>query len=102
MRFTFLLPLLLALLLPLPGNGATDGRPGLHSSGQIFIRLQFNQNVQVSKLRDIELVVDDDMLSNGIEAMGGLGPLLFTGLIFVFALGLWLYARAMVERGVLT
>jgi hypothetical protein len=42
------------------------------------------------------------IMSNGMEAMGGLGPLLFTGLIFVFALGLWLYARAMVERGVLT
>jgi hypothetical protein len=71
MRFTFFLQLLpaLLLLLPLPGNSATDGRPGLHSSGQIFIRLQFNQNVQVSKLRDIELVVDDDMLSNGIETI---------------------------------
>lgn len=68
MRFKFFLPLLLAALPP-TGNAATDGRPGLHSSGQIFIRLQFNQNVQVSKLQDIELVVDDDMLSNGIETI---------------------------------
>jgi hypothetical protein len=57
MRFTFSLPLLLAMLAPLSGNTATDGRPGLHSSGQIFIRLQFNQNVQVSKLRAAEIPV---------------------------------------------
>ena len=40
------------------------------------------------------------VLSNGMEVMGG-GGLVFAGLIFVFALGLWLYARAMAERGVL-
>ena len=40
------------------------------------------------------------VLSNGVEVMGGQG-LVFAGLIFVFALGLWLYARAMAERGVL-
>ncbi len=39
-------------------------------------------------------------LSNGIEVMGGVG-LAFSGLIFVFALGLWLYARAMARSGVL-
>lgn len=69
MRFKFFLPLLFAMILPLAGNSATDGRPGLHSSGQIFIRLQFNQGVQVSNLRDIELVIDDDMLMNGIETV---------------------------------
>lgn len=39
-------------------------------------------------------------LSNGAEVMGGIG-LVFSVLIFVFALGLWLYARAMAERGAL-
>jgi hypothetical protein len=39
-------------------------------------------------------------LSNGLEVMGGAG-LAFSVLIFVVALGLWLYARAMTQRGVL-
>ena len=39
-------------------------------------------------------------LSNGLEVTGGAG-LVFSGLIFVFALGLWLYARAMAQRGLL-
>jgi len=39
-------------------------------------------------------------LSNGAEVMGGEG-LAFSALIFVIALGLWLYARAMAGRGVL-
>jgi hypothetical protein len=67
MKFKFYLPMLLGTLLPLSGHAATDGRPGLHSTGQIFIRLQFFQSVQVSNLKDIELEVDDDMLRNGIE-----------------------------------
>jgi hypothetical protein len=39
-------------------------------------------------------------MSNGLEVMGGVGAV-FSLLIFLFALGLWLYARAMTERGVL-
>jgi hypothetical protein len=39
-------------------------------------------------------------ISNGLEIMGNTG-LMFSGLIFVFALGLWLYARAMTQLGVL-
>jgi hypothetical protein len=39
-------------------------------------------------------------LSNGAEVMGGTG-MAFSVLIFAFALGLWIYARAMSERGVL-
>ena len=38
--------------------------------------------------------------ANGLYAAGGTG-LAFVLLIFVFALGLWLYSRAMGERGVL-
>ena len=42
------------------------------------------------------------VLSNGLEMMGGVGPLLFTVAIFIIALALWLYARAMARAGVLT
>lgn len=40
------------------------------------------------------------LLSNGWEVMGGAGAA-FSVAIFVVALGLWLYARAMAQRGVL-
>lgn len=40
------------------------------------------------------------LLTNGLEVMGG-GGAAFSALIFVVALGLWLYARAMTLRGVL-
>lgn len=40
-------------------------------------------------------------MSNGLEVMGGAGPLMFTALIFLVAVGLWLYARAMRTRGVI-
>jgi len=41
------------------------------------------------------------LLSNGLEVSGAAG-LAFSALIFAVALGLWLYARAMARRGVLT
>ncbi len=40
-------------------------------------------------------------LSDGLALMGGAAAA-FTVVIFLFALGLWLYARAMAQRGVLT
>lgn len=40
------------------------------------------------------------LLTNGLEVMGG-GGAAFSALVFVVALGLWLYARAMTLRGVL-
>lgn len=40
--------------------------------------------------------------SNGFEVMGGAGPMAFTAAIFVIAGALWLYARAMAARNVLT
>ena len=40
-------------------------------------------------------------LSNGLEAMGDPFALVFSALIFVFALLLYLYARAMKNREVL-
>jgi len=42
------------------------------------------------------------ILSNGMEVMGGALGLIFTGIIFVIALGLYLYARAMHQKGLLT
>lgn len=44
--------------------------------------------------------IQNFFFSNGLEVMGGTG-LLFSALIFVFALCLWLYARSMARRGVL-
>jgi len=54
----------------------------------------------VSFLCMIVTSVHNFLLANGLEVMGGFG-LMFSGLIFVIALGLWLYARAMAQRGVL-
>lgn len=41
------------------------------------------------------------VLSNGMEISGDLFSLIFTAVIFVIALALYLYARAMQKRGVL-
>jgi hypothetical protein len=41
------------------------------------------------------------LLSNGMEIMGDAFSLILTALIFLFALGLFLYARAMHKRSVL-
>lgn len=54
----------------------------------------------VSFLAMTVTAVHNFLLSNGLEVMGGVG-LVFSVLIFVFALGLWLYARAMAQRHVL-
>jgi hypothetical protein len=40
-------------------------------------------------------------LSNGLEVMGDPFSLIFTAIIFVVSVALYLYARAMVKRGVL-
>lgn len=54
----------------------------------------------VSFLAVIVTAVHNFLLSDGLEIMGSTGAA-FSVLIFVIALGLWLYARAMAERGVL-
>jgi hypothetical protein len=54
----------------------------------------------VSLLAMIVTAIHNFFLSNGLEVMGGAGAL-FSLLIFVFALGLWLYARSMAQRRVL-
>ena len=40
-------------------------------------------------------------LSDGMEVVGDAFSLVFTAVIFLVALGLWLYARAMRARGVI-
>jgi hypothetical protein len=44
--------------------------------------------------------IQNFVLSNGLEVMGGAG-VGFSAVIFLIALGLWLYSRAMARRGVL-
>ena len=44
--------------------------------------------------------VHNYVFTNGLEVMGAFGAV-FSALIFVFALGLWLYSKAMAEKGVL-
>lgn len=54
----------------------------------------------VSLLAMVVTAVHNFLLSNGLEIMGGAGAA-FTILIFLVAVGLWVYARAMTRRGVL-
>ncbi|MEN8145949.1 MAG: hypothetical protein ABFS14_13505 [Gemmatimonadota bacterium] len=54
----------------------------------------------VSFLAMIVTSIHNFFLSNGLEVMGVQGQV-FAGLVFIIALGLWLYARAMTQRGVL-
>jgi len=54
----------------------------------------------VSFLAMLVTFVHNFLLSSGAEVMGG-PAIAFSALIFAAALGLWLYARTMAERGVL-
>jgi len=54
----------------------------------------------VSFLAMIATSIHNFLLSDGVAVMGG-GAVAFSGLIFAIALGLWLYARSMTQRGVL-
>ncbi len=55
----------------------------------------------VSFLAMAVTTVHNFVLSNGLEVIGDPFALFFSGLIFVFALLLYVYARAMTNRGVL-
>ena len=55
----------------------------------------------VSFLAMVVTTVHNFGLSNGLEVIGDPFALFFSGLIFVFALLLYVYARAMKNRGVL-
>lgn len=52
----------------------------------------------VSFLSMVVTAIHNFLVSDGLEVMGGTG-LVFSLLIFAFALCLWLYARALAQRG---
>ena len=56
----------------------------------------------VALIAMVVVTIQNYIISNGLEVMGGVGPVVFTGLIFVISVFLFLYARAMGQRGVLT
>jgi hypothetical protein len=55
----------------------------------------------VSFLAMVLTSIHNFLLSDGVAVMGG-AAVAFSAVIFLFALGLWLYARAMARQGVLT
>lgn len=74
---------------------------GLGGSVLLLLRRRLAEPVLLgSFMAMVVTAVHNFLLSNGLEVMGGAGAV-FSVLIFVFALGLWLYARAMSRRGVL-
>jgi len=55
----------------------------------------------VSLVSMVVTTIHNYFLSDGMEHMGDPFSLVFTALIFLFALGLFLYARAMKNQGIL-
>ena len=75
---------------------------GLLGAILLLLRKRFAVGVLlVSFLSMVVTSIHNFGLSNGLEVMGGAGAA-FSVLIFAIAIGLWLYARAMAARGVLT
>jgi len=71
--------------------------------GTILLLLRKRHAVGVLLVSFVSMIITsiyNFVLSDGMAVMGA-GAVAFTGLIFVVALGLWLYARAMAGRGVL-
>lgn len=72
--------------------------------GSILILLRKKLSVPVLLVSIIGLVVTtihNYGLSNGYEIMGGVNALIFTGIIYATTIGLYFYARAMSNKGVL-
>lgn len=72
--------------------------------GAILLLMRKKLAVMVFLVSFVAMVltsIQNFVLSNGLEVMGGAG-VGFSVVIFLIALGLWLYARAMQKRGVLT
>ena len=73
--------------------------------GSVLLLLRKKLAVGVFLVSFLAMVVTsfhNFVLSDGLEVMGGPGALVFSALVFVFALFLYLYARVMRDRGVLT
>jgi hypothetical protein len=56
----------------------------------------------VSLLAMVATTIHNYGFSNGMEVVGGAFPLVFTAVIFLVAVGLYLYSRAMQRRSVLS
>lgn len=73
-------------------------------AGAIFLLLKKSLAVPVflaSFLAMVITAIHNFVLSNGLEVIGDTFSLVFSAIIFLAALLLWLYARAMQRRGVL-
>ncbi len=71
--------------------------------GAILLLLRKRLAVNVLLLSFVSMVITsihNFLLADGLAIMGGTG-VVFSVFIFAVALGLWLYARGMAERGVL-
>ena len=72
--------------------------------GSLFLLMRRKIAVWVflaSLLAMVLTTIQNYGLSNGMEVMGDAFALIFTGVIFLAALGLYLYAKAMQARGLL-
>ncbi len=72
--------------------------------GSVLLLLRKRWAVEVFAVSFVAMVVTtihNYLLAGGLEIMGGVGPILFSAVIFLVALLLFLYARAMRRRGVL-
>ena len=72
--------------------------------GSVLLLLRKRVAVPVLLVSFVSMVVTaihNFLLTNGMEVMGA-GGAAFSVVIFAVALGLWLYARKMAEKGVLT
>jgi hypothetical protein len=73
--------------------------------GAMFLLLRKTWAVQLFLASFIAMVITtihNYVLSNGLEVIGDTFSLVFSAVIFLVALGLWLYARAMQQRGVIS
>ena len=73
--------------------------------GAVFLLLRKGVAVWVFLASLVAMLVtafQNYVLSNGMEVMGDPFALVFTAVIFIAALGLYWYSRAMRKRGVLT
>jgi hypothetical protein len=72
--------------------------------GSLLLLLRSRWAVEVflvSLLSMVVTTIHNYFIADGLAVMGGAGPLVFSSVIFLVALGLFLYARAMRRRGVL-
>ena len=73
--------------------------------GAIFLLLRKRIAVRIFLASFIAMIItafQNYVLSNGMDVMGDAFSLIFTAIIFLAALGLYLYSKAMLRRGVLS